>query len=138
MANTPAQKRANAKWMKNNLKQFKFGFNINTDQDIISWLESRENKIQYIKALIRSDMAQSKRFRHMATVEANDGFFVDIEMDTKKETYNLWLFHEDIGVKELMYGLPMANITIQEVIASAPGFADQHMTDYQFQYMDID
>lgn len=60
MPKSAAAKKANAKWMKNNLKQFKFGFNKNNDQDIIDWLETRPNKIQYIKDLIRADIAKNK------------------------------------------------------------------------------
>ena len=48
--------RANLKYKKKNIKQMKIDLNRNTDSDIISFLEKRENKQGYIKALIREDM----------------------------------------------------------------------------------
>ena len=58
---TPEQRTAkNAReelWKKENTKQVKFRFNIRTDADILSKLESVENVQGYIKALIRADIA---------------------------------------------------------------------------------
>lgn len=43
-------------YQKENIKQIKFTLNRNTDQDIISYLESKTNRNGYLKSLIRSDM----------------------------------------------------------------------------------
>ena len=45
---------------KQNMKSFAFRFNLNTEADIIEWLEQQDNKAGYIKELIRADMAKRK------------------------------------------------------------------------------
>lgn len=56
-----ARVRANMKWAANNLKSFKFSFNIDKDADIINKLSSLENKQGYIKDLIRADLAKEEK-----------------------------------------------------------------------------
>ena len=48
--------RATLKYKKKKIKQMKIDLNRNTDSDIISFLETCENKQGYIKKLIREDM----------------------------------------------------------------------------------
>lgn len=47
---------ANQKYMKCSTKVYSFRFMINTESDIIEYLEKQENKAGYIKQLIRDDM----------------------------------------------------------------------------------
>ena len=47
---------AQNKYHKENTKSFVIRMMINTEQDIIDWLEKQPNKAGYIKALIRADM----------------------------------------------------------------------------------
>lgn len=56
MKTTEAQRRAVAKFDKENTIQVKFKLNIHTDQDIIGKLASEKNKTGYIKRLIRDDL----------------------------------------------------------------------------------
>ena len=56
---TDAQKRASAKYNKENVKRVILHFNINTDKDILDYLERKDNKTGYIKELIRKDMEES-------------------------------------------------------------------------------
>lgn len=56
MKTTEAQRRAVAKFDKENTIQVKFKLNIHTDQDIIRKLASEKNKTGYIKRLIRDDL----------------------------------------------------------------------------------
>lgn len=53
---TEAQKRASAKYDKNNTKQMVLKLNLNTDVDILAHLETLQNKQGYIKDLIRKDL----------------------------------------------------------------------------------
>lgn len=53
---TEAQKRAKMKYDKNNCVQILMKLNRNTDMDILSKLESVNNKQGYIKSLIRKDL----------------------------------------------------------------------------------
>lgn len=53
-------KKNQIKYNKTHLRQVKFALNVGTDADIISWLDSIENKQGYLKALIRADMARAK------------------------------------------------------------------------------
>ena len=52
--------RATMKYQKKNIKQMKLDLNRNTDSDIISFLETCENKQGYIKSLIRNDIKKSR------------------------------------------------------------------------------
>lgn len=61
MPATKAEKRAIAKYQKANIHQVKFGINKATEPDLLAWLESKENKQGYLKALIRADMAKHQR-----------------------------------------------------------------------------
>lgn len=54
--NRQSRIRANTKYNNANTIQVAFRFNINTDYDIIKWLELKDNKQGYIKQLIRADM----------------------------------------------------------------------------------
>ena len=54
MANTQAQQKYN----RENTWPLLLRFNIRTCADLITWLESIENKQGYIKQLIREDMAR--------------------------------------------------------------------------------
>lgn len=51
-----ARKRANAKYDASHTKQVKLKLNLETDKDILDWLDDMDNKQGYIKALIRADM----------------------------------------------------------------------------------
>lgn len=57
MALSEARKKANRKWNKENLKQFKFEFNKTKDAEVIAKLESVENRTNYIRELIKQDLA---------------------------------------------------------------------------------
>ena len=58
---TEARKRANAKYDKANTKQIILKLNLKTDADILSRLETEENKQGYIKRLIRNDLEFTER-----------------------------------------------------------------------------
>ena len=51
-----AHQRAAKKFEKEKTKQFPIRLNVNTDADVITFLESLENKRGYILNLIRADM----------------------------------------------------------------------------------
>ena len=53
-----AQKKASAKYDKENTKMISFKFNEKTDADILDRLASVPNKQGYIKKLIREDMKE--------------------------------------------------------------------------------
>ncbi|MEY8436560.1 hypothetical protein AAK967_02285 [Atopobiaceae bacterium 24-176] len=55
MALTDAQKRAMAKYRKNNVKTVAVAF-YPADADLLGWLGEQPNKAGYIKRLIREDM----------------------------------------------------------------------------------
>lgn len=58
MVSTEAQKRASSKWTKDNVKTITFGLRKGQDDDIIEFLDSKKNRQQYLKDLIRSDMSK--------------------------------------------------------------------------------
>ena len=59
MATSEAQKRANAKYRKHNVKNVTVAFYPN-DKDIFEWLDSQGGRASYIKRLIREDMERSQ------------------------------------------------------------------------------
>ena len=59
MATSEAQKKASAKYRKNNVKAIMFNL-YPSDGDLIEFLEGKENRSGYIKDLIRKDMNNSK------------------------------------------------------------------------------
>ena len=56
---TEAQKRAQAKYNKANVRQTAVRF-YPAERDMWEWLEKQPNKAGYIKELIRADMERSK------------------------------------------------------------------------------
>lgn len=59
---SPAKARANTKYDKTHTKQFKVKFNLKYDADVIEKMESVDNKQNYIRSLIRADIARTKAF----------------------------------------------------------------------------
>ena len=49
------------KYAKENTRRYVVKVNNNTEQDIIAQLESKENKMGYIKQLIREDIERNKK-----------------------------------------------------------------------------
>lgn len=47
-------------YIKENVKQIKFGLNKKTEADLLEWLEEQPNKQGYLKELIRADMERKK------------------------------------------------------------------------------
>ena len=56
---TEAQKRAQAKYNKANVRQTAVRF-YPAEREMWEWLESKDNKAGYIKELIRADMERAK------------------------------------------------------------------------------
>lgn len=56
---TEAQKRATIKYEKENIKRFVLKLNIKTDNDIIQYLNTKDNINGYLKELVRKDYVQS-------------------------------------------------------------------------------
>lgn len=48
------------KYNKDTLKRVSLDMNLNTDQDILAWLETKKSKAGYIKQLIREDMKKEQ------------------------------------------------------------------------------
>lgn len=52
--------KASAKYIKTNVKRIVLNLNINTDQHMIEYMESIENKQGYLKSLIKKDMEENR------------------------------------------------------------------------------
>lgn len=52
---------SSTKYEKNNVKRYVIKFVVNTEKDIIDWLEKQDNKTGYIKSLIIEDMNNQKK-----------------------------------------------------------------------------
>ncbi len=62
MAQSEAQKRATARYQKENTKSVSIRF-MPGDADILAWLDEQPSKAGYVKALIRADMEARKAER---------------------------------------------------------------------------
>ncbi len=51
-----ARSKASAKYTKNKVKKITLGLNVNTDEKIIEFLNTKPNKQGYIKELIKKDL----------------------------------------------------------------------------------
>lgn len=60
MPRSDAQKRADKKYFQNTVVQYAVRFTKSQDQDIIDHLNKQENKLGYIKRLIREDIAKEQ------------------------------------------------------------------------------
>lgn len=58
---TAARKRANEKWNAANTKAMRFVFMLKGDADILEKLNSVPNKTDYIRRLIREDIAREQQ-----------------------------------------------------------------------------
>lgn len=54
------QSQASIKYDKNNTKRIFIKLNINSDKDILEYLETKSNKQGYIKELIRNEIRATK------------------------------------------------------------------------------
>ena len=64
-------------------------------------------------SIFRKDMVKNERFIHKGTFEVVNpfykGFYADIVLDSKKQCYEVWLWHDDYGIKEFAVGFPVHN-----------------------------
>ena len=59
----------NNTYNRNNYRSFAIRFNINTEQDIINWLENKEGVKAYIQSLIEEDMKKKKATKKKGTTK---------------------------------------------------------------------
>ena len=59
----------NNTYNRNNYRSFAIRFNINTEQDIINWLENKEGVKAYIQSLIEEDMKKKKTTKKKGTTK---------------------------------------------------------------------
>ena len=50
------------------------------------------------------------RYIYMNAIDLEDGYYVEIIYDMKSRCYEAWLFNESVGVKELVFGIPVYQI----------------------------
>lgn len=80
---TEAQKRASAKYDKNNTKSILLKFNLKTDADILAHLETVGNKQGFIKELIRASITQDivKSTKEIISGDFKEGEFVTVRVE---------------------------------------------------------
>ena len=52
---------SDTKWKKENMVAYTFRFTKKRDNDLIEWINSQENKADYIRQLIIADMERQKK-----------------------------------------------------------------------------
>ena len=70
----------------------------------------------------------------ITTCQIHDGFLIDVvEVD---DTFEFWLYHESVGVKYLMFGLPKTDMDKREFINRALSQVDEYIDLYTEEYME--
>ena len=78
------------------------------------------------------------RFSTICTMERKyrkHTFYVDIVLDHKEQTYNSWIYADDYGVKNYMFGVPVSYtnaMTGQTRTETVDGFIAIAMDGYNF------
>ena len=68
------------------------------------------------------------------TYKAIDGFLIDIEDDG--ECYNAYIWHEKIGVKDLMFGMLKTDISKESFIDLVKANFEDYRAFFEEDYMD--
>lgn len=55
------QRKAEADWRAKNIRQIKFQFNLENDADVLAKLDNVPNKQDYVRRLIREDIAREQQ-----------------------------------------------------------------------------
>lgn len=81
--------KASAKYIKNNVKRIVLNLNINTDHDMIEYMESIENKQGYLKSLIRKDMEEKEMKKIYTDIGGECEYYIIKLSDTSFESHGL-------------------------------------------------
>ena len=68
------------------------------------------------------------------TIYEKAGFYIEI-IETP-DCYESWIQYEDYGVKELMFGVPKAQQTLEEFLEIVEAYFDEHACFYLQQRSD--
>lgn len=69
-----------------------------------------------------------KIHKDVTTYEIRDGYFVDVE--TTKENMDMWLYHNEYGVKVYMIGISR-DVDVEEMLLN---IIDQYIDEYEELY----
>ena len=83
-----------------------------------------------------SSITVSHRFTSFITLDAGEGFYIDICFDTYDEVWQIWLSHERFGVKSFMLGIPEISSdgefsSLEDVIQTAENVLDEYKRIYR-------
>ena len=100
---TEAQKRASAKYDKNNTKSMLLKFNLKTDADILAHLETVGNKQGFIKELIRASIHQNIIVSTNVLVQGDftEGEFVNVRVEGN--VYERRVLNGEITIRKKQY-----------------------------------
>lgn len=77
-------------------------------------------------------------YQTLATYDVGDGFYVDMVLDreSKYHSYEAWMFHKDYGVKQLMYGIPIDEMSFERFETSIKCSVAEHKRFYRDEVFD--
>lgn len=73
------------------------------------------------------------RFRPTITTQTYStkyDFLIDIVTKTNEYYYEAWIYHNQYGIKDLMFGIPTENQTYEEFLEIVFNNLDEYITDY--------
>lgn len=70
----------------------------------------------------------------ITTCQIHDDFFIDVV--EVNDTFECWLYHKSVGVKDLMFGLPTTDMDKRKFINLALSQVDEYIDLYIEEYME--
>ena len=73
----------------------------------------------------------------LETYSADDGYMVDIQevCCLDKDEYEAWLYHQDYGIKTLMFAMPVEQQSLEEFVEIVERNVDGHKALYNDLYV---
>ena len=70
------------------------------------------------------------------TYECGGGFFVDIVENTREKVHRAYIYHENYGIKSLMFGCPASTTKHHDFFEMVVAGIEEYKEDYINEYMD--
>lgn len=74
-----------------------------------------------------------KADRKITVYELDDGFYLDIA--DGKDGYEAWLYHEDYGIKSMMFSIPFSKAGKKRFKEIVEQNIDEYISSYEEDYM---
>ena len=98
-------------------------------------LQDSESINYFLEELAEEEPEVCARFSTIGTYSCKNGFYFDVIEDTEKEEISAWLYHEDVGIKDHMFGVRLKNMTVNAFVHSVTRNLDDYIESYSDTYI---